>query len=307
MKSYKADLSLPLSPILPENHCSTKLLELMTRDDKMIWDLIETKKTKRPMGIHGSYMKNFANDLHGKDDLLILDNKLNVPATIRSTFTAMLHEIHPGQLGMKSLAEYTWWPHIYREIYHHGSSVSQCLKNLKIWLGTDNITKLPTLTWANDEINLDFPGPLDAFWGTQKDILLYIDGITNFPSTKIVNNKSSNTVISFLNDYCHLHGFPRKIGADHGSCFLSHDVKNFCDKYNIEIIYCTVGDHRSTGLVERLVYTLKYKLVTRSFDLPKPSSNSSIEKVIWKLKTTKQASSGCTPFEKNFNRTAKTR
>ena len=76
MESYKADLSLPLSPILPENHCSTKLLELMTRDDKKIWDLIETKKTKRPMGIHGSYMKNFANDLHGKDNLLILEDIL---------------------------------------------------------------------------------------------------------------------------------------------------------------------------------------------------------------------------------------
>ena len=76
VKSYKADLSLPLSPILPENHCSTKLLELMTRDDKKIWDLIETKKTKRPMGIHGSYMKNFANDLHGKDDQLILEDIL---------------------------------------------------------------------------------------------------------------------------------------------------------------------------------------------------------------------------------------
>ena len=96
LKSYKADLSLPLSPILPENHCSKKLLKVMTRDDKVIWDLIKTIKTKRPMGIHGSYMKSFAKDLHIKDDLLFLDNKLVVPATIRSTFSAMLHETHPG-------------------------------------------------------------------------------------------------------------------------------------------------------------------------------------------------------------------
>ena len=73
-------------------------------------------------------MKIYAKDLHVKDDLLFLDNKLVVPATIRGTFNSMLHETHPGQFGMKSLAEYLWWPHIYREIYHHGRTCTQCLK-----------------------------------------------------------------------------------------------------------------------------------------------------------------------------------
>ena len=262
------------------------------------------------MGIHGSNIKNVAKDLHVKDDLLILDNKLVVPATIRGTFSEMLHGTHPGQFGMKSLAEYVWWPHIYREIYNHGKSCSQCLeagKNLNVLLGTDNITKLPSLTCANEETNLVFAGSLDAVWGTQKYILLCIDGFTKFPSAKIVNNKSSKTVILFLNDYCHLHGFPRKIRVDHWSCFSSQDFKNFCKKYNIEIIYCTVDDHRSNGLVERLVYTIKSKFLAMSFDLPKPSLNSSIEIIIWNLRTWKQASTGCTPFEKHFNRTANTR
>ena len=100
----------------------------MTREDKVLCDLIETIKTNRPLGIHGAYIKIYAKDLQVKDDLLFLDNKLVVPATIRETFNWMLHETHPGQFGMKSLAEYLWWPHIYREIYHHGRTCSQCLK-----------------------------------------------------------------------------------------------------------------------------------------------------------------------------------
>ena len=82
LKGYKSDSKLLTSPILPENHCSKKL-QLITTEDKVIWDLIETMKTNRPMVIHGSYMKNFAKDLHVKDDLLFLDSKLVVPATIR--------------------------------------------------------------------------------------------------------------------------------------------------------------------------------------------------------------------------------
>ena len=58
LKRFKADLNLPNSPIFPEDHCSKKLSQLMTREDKVIWDLIDTIKTKRPMYIHRTYMKN---------------------------------------------------------------------------------------------------------------------------------------------------------------------------------------------------------------------------------------------------------
>ena len=105
VRRYKSDLKLPQSPILPENHCSKKFLQILTREDKVLWGLIETIKTNRPMGIHGAYMKIFAKDLHAKDDLLFLDNKLVVPATIRGFFNSMLHETHSGQFEMKSVAE----------------------------------------------------------------------------------------------------------------------------------------------------------------------------------------------------------
>ena len=78
----------------------------MTREDRAIWDLIDTIKTGRPMGINGSYVKNYEKDPHVKDDLFFLDNKLIVPETIRKTFSSMLHETHPGQIGMKFLAKY---------------------------------------------------------------------------------------------------------------------------------------------------------------------------------------------------------
>ena len=74
LRRYKSDLNLPNSPIRPENHCSKKLLQIMTRENKVLWELIETIETNRPMGIHGAYMKIYAKDLHVKDGLLFLDN-----------------------------------------------------------------------------------------------------------------------------------------------------------------------------------------------------------------------------------------
>ena len=44
VRRNRSDLKLPNSPIRPENHCSKKLLQIMTREDKVLWDLIETKR-----------------------------------------------------------------------------------------------------------------------------------------------------------------------------------------------------------------------------------------------------------------------
>ena len=55
----------------------------MTKDDKIIWELTGTIRNDRPMGIHGTYMKNYEKDLHLKDDILFMEIKLVVPVAIR--------------------------------------------------------------------------------------------------------------------------------------------------------------------------------------------------------------------------------
>ena len=46
LKRFKFDLKLPKSPLYPEEHCSKKLLQLMTREDIVIWDLMDTIKSR---------------------------------------------------------------------------------------------------------------------------------------------------------------------------------------------------------------------------------------------------------------------
>ena len=144
LKCYKANKSLPSSPIIPENHFSKELLQILTQDDKVLWDLIKTLKTGRPLENHGFYMKKHEKDLHTRDDLLFLDNKIVKSAAARGAFSSMLHESHPDQFGMNFLAEFIWWPHFYRDIHHLVKSCKQCSKagkNLKVLLGSDHMSK----------------------------------------------------------------------------------------------------------------------------------------------------------------------
>ena len=188
-----------------------------------------------------------------------MDGKLVIPFTLRNAVLKTLHESHPGQFGMKYMAQYIWWPHINRQIYFHGINCTQCTqtgKIIKSIIPTTQISELPTLFEPNEELNLDFAGPLDSNWGNNKYILLCIDRFSKFPSAKITSSTSSNTVIEFLQDYFYLHGIPNSIRVDHASCFTSQDFKLFCNSLNIKLIFCTVGDHRSNGLVEKLVHTV---------------------------------------------------
>ena len=54
--------------------------------------------------------------------------------------------------------------------------------------------------------------------------------------------------------------------------------KNFCEKNNINLVLYTVRDHRSNGVVERLIYTMKAKLMAMSFNEPKPTLKVAIDK-----------------------------
>ncbi len=51
------------------------------------------------------------------------------------------------------------------------------------------------------------------------------------------------------------------LASDQGAAFTSKDFKHFCKINNIRVSYSPVNDHRGTGLVERTIRILKYRLL----------------------------------------------
>ena len=64
-----------------------------------------------------------------------------------------------------------------------------------------------------------------------------------------------------LQDYIFLHGIPYSNQVYHASCFKNHDFKMFGDSNHIKVKFCTVGDHRSDGLVEKIVLSVTFRLL----------------------------------------------
>ena len=188
-----------------------------------------------------------------------------------------LHEAHPGQFAMKSLAtQYIWWPKIYRKIQVHGKNCIECVKagkNLKPLSNHNTLGKLPMVEEPNQEMELDFAGPFKLVWGTKKYIL---DRFSKFPFAQITSSTSAKSIINFLSKYIALHGIPRTIRTDQGSGLISKEVRELCYEHNIQVIISPVGDHRATGLVERLIRTIKERLLVMAQERPKPSLESAL-------------------------------
>ena len=89
---YKGDLKLPTTPVAFTEHCSKKLIKLMTDEDKILKDVKKAVEEGRPLNRFGAYLKTFQRDIHVKEGLLFNYNKIIVPAALRSPFMSLLHE-----------------------------------------------------------------------------------------------------------------------------------------------------------------------------------------------------------------------
>ena len=155
-------------------------------------------------------------------------------------------------------------------------------------------------------MELDFAGPLSLVWGTKKYILICVDRFSKFRSAQIRSSTSAKPIINSLSKYIALHGIPRTIRTDQGSGFISKEVREFCHEHNLKVIFSPVGDHRATGLVERLIRTIKERFLVMAQKRPKPSLETALLKIIKCLRTVTQQSLNCSPFEAHFGRSPNT-
>ena len=150
---------------------------------------------------------------------------------------------------------------------------------------------------------MDFAGPIPFKNNIQnKYILVTVDRLSRFPNAETFNNCDTNTAIEYLESYCRLHGIPRSIRCDQAQAFDAKEFELFCKNRNIKLILATAGDHRGTGIVERLIQTIKRRLAVLDVD-PNWSSVTPANRVannIENIGLIPNSTTKITPFEAHF-------
>ena len=183
-------------------------------------------------------------------------------------------------------------------------------KNLKPIITKNNLGILPNLVEPNEEIQIDFAGPIPYKDNTKNNyILVSVDRLSRFPHAETFNNWDTNTTIEYLESYCKLHGIPRSIRCDQAQAFKAKEFDIFCKNKNIKLILAPAGDHRGTGMVKRLIQTIKRRLAVLDID-PNWSNTTltnRLANIIENIRLIPNTTTKITPFEAHFGKKTKHR
>ena len=271
--THSSNASTPLTPsphvptfeyIVSKIFNKTLIASLTSKDAvlKEVRDCILTNNEARLKAIN-PYIHSYWRELHVRSGCVCIDEKVAIPNVLREALIDDIHASHPGTWGMICMATHCWWPYMHRELIVKATECKPCTvigKNLKSVIPAKQFTPHIPCVEPNQEIQIDFGGPIFDEKNNEVYFLAAIDRFSKYPTAYIYEKANGPNVLTFLDIYLETHGIPRSIRLDQAKCLIGHQVKTFCDKNNIEIIEAPVNDHRAIGLVERLNQTIKNRL-----------------------------------------------
>ena len=252
-----------------------------------------------------SYIKSFWHCAAVVDGCIIVDNRIAIPMCLRQPLLSQLHRSHAVQLAMVDAAQYIWWPRMHRDIVQHCKDCPQCTKfgkNLKANASFNSSKPLPLLSGPNEELQLDYAGPLLDSFGNSMYTLVAIDRYSKYPSAMITRSTGGRKIIKFLKSYIQQHSIPKSIKTDQCSGFKNKLVQNFCQDKKIAQYFCPVGNHRGCGLVEKSIQTIKRRLGGSRLSSDFSNVQDTLKIIIEDNRITKNSVTGISPFELHFGR-----
>ena len=177
-------------------------------------------------------------------------------------------------------------------------------KNLKPLIPKNRTSELPTLMEPNEEVQLDFAGPIIDEKHRESYILASVDRYSRYPHAKVYHNCDAETAIEYLNQYIKFHGVPRNIRCDQAQAFKSRQFEINCKNNNIKLILAPVGDHRATGLIERLIQTIKKRLSVLNIDInwSQVTLTDKVAEIIQEIKLIPNTTTKIAPYTAHFGR-----
>ena len=230
-------------------------IQQATNDDPQLQRLRKLIEQGWPLNIN-----NIPQELHGYwkvrdnlcivNDLILMGNRLVIPASRQAKVLQSIHEGHLGIAKCRSRANIcVYWPNINNSIEQLVKQCSVCNKygraNQREPLQQHSV---PSRPW--EKIGADY-----FSLGTQ-DYLLVVDFFSKYPEVLPVTSKSAEATVQAMKTIFSRHGIPTSVISDNMP-FSSKLFKQFAKAWNFSVVTSSPRFPQSNGFAERNVQTIK--------------------------------------------------
>ena len=213
---------------------STLMASLTTKDAilKEIRDCILTENEVRCKQIL-PYIHTFWKDMHVKNGCVCIDDRIAIPHSIKEAYVEEIHPTNSNSWRMTDMATHAWWPYMHRDIISKTAKCNPCVKidkNLKTIIPANKWAPLKLCKVSNEEIHIDFGGPIYNDKNQEVFFPACIDRFSKFPTAEVFDRANTDNILSFVQVYVLLLGIPRSTRLDQARCQSGNQIKAFCSK-----------------------------------------------------------------------------
>jgi len=227
--------------------------------------------------------------------------QLCLPRSRRAEAIKLAHQVGGGHLAAKKTKErlklsFTW-PMIAADVKHACQVCDECQKRRRVTV-YDRIPIAPVPCNENvfDCWVMDCLGPLFPNQKVKYNYCLVLcDRVSRFPVAFCLPSLSAKCVCNALLQLFQMTGIPSVIQSDCGTNFTSKLTRTFLQMLGCSPRFNVPGRPQQSGLVERLIGTLKNMISKVAADHPK-SSTTYLGYVLWALREVPNETTGVPPW-----------
>ena len=184
------------------------------------------------------------------DDLLMYDDRLVIPRSMRLQILDCIHTGHLGITKCRSRARTSvWWPGLSKQIEDLVAQCVTCAKDQPTPKEPLMSASFPSRPWERIAT--------DLFELKGKVFLIVSDYYSRWFEIKELRNESSSAVIQALKELFAIHGIPDLIMSDNGPQYSAASFREFAIKYGFVHTTSSPRYPQANGEVERAVRTAK--------------------------------------------------
>ncbi|XP_054746058.1 uncharacterized protein K02A2.6-like [Anastrepha obliqua] len=188
-------------------------------------------------------------------ECLMFHERIVIPKKLQPRILRQLHRGHPSRERMKLLARsYVYWPGVDEDIVSYSRNCQLCASTAKMPV-KHTLRSWPLATKPMERLHIDIAGPCNGFY-----YFVIVDAFSKWPEIFQIENITTQTIISKLNEMLSRYGDCDTLVSDNGTQFTSGAFEQFVTSRGIQHIRTSPYHPQSNGQAERFVDTLKRAL-----------------------------------------------